>query len=76
MCVVVKGPIDHMNQDMMITWSIDMDVSCFKTRFVRCAIMVAQAVTYGHGRSMACGSACLVFIVTVFKRFFIVIYMF
>ena len=35
---------------------IDMDVACFKTRFVLCAIMVVQAVTYGHGRSMACGS--------------------
>ena len=41
-----------------------MDVACSKTRFVLCAIMVVQAVTYGHGRPMACGSEChVVFIV-------------
>ena len=35
-----------------------MVVACFKTRVVRCAIMVVQAVTYGHGGPMAWGSAC------------------
>ena len=64
-----KGSIDHMNQDMMITWSIDMDVACFKTLRPLCNHGCSSGdlwswEAYGLRKRMSC-----FFIVTVFKTF-------